>query len=359
MNHTYKDVSYCNTKVRLNKEIPNDSESFGYVQHVQFYKKFRALLRKLDCFTNIEKIAVGISGGADSTVLLHMLSLYRDNDQGPELVCVHINHHQRGDESDRDEECSREIAKVHQCEFYVSHLNEAKKGESEGELRRLRKSSLLEFAKQHDIQRIVLGHHKNDQVETFLFRMFRGADLKGLSGMKAFQPPFVRPLLEFERTEILQQAEICSLPYIDDTSNFFTGPSRNFIRKVLLPAIESKLDPQATQHMFDLVASFQEIESYFKGQMAEMIEQVTVHQNSYSVSKLRNIPSFLRKKMILQMFHYIMDTEGSLSRDQIEMIDRWIDSPQSPKYLLLPFNKKVEKKDGVLTFQSCTLNNGE
>lgn len=322
------------------------------MRHSFLYKKFRALLHQSGCLDEVKNILVATSGGVDSSVLLHLFCLLRDHDNGPDIAVAHVNHFQRKEESKRDEEFVEKISARYQCTFHSLNSQEFKEGMSEDELRKIRRKLLVDFAKERGFDRIALGHHKDDQVETFLFRLFRGADTKGLRGMKMIQLPFIRPLLAFRRNELVKEAENYGLQYIDDSSNFFTGPSRNFIRKVVLPVVESKLDPQATEHLFDLASSLEEMERYFDGQVIEMIKKVTVDSHTYSVRKLKDIPSFLRKKMILQMFRYIMDNEGSLSRDHIEMIDHWIESQQSPKHLLLPFNKKVEKRDGVLTFHS-------
>lgn len=350
MNRTYKDANHCNTNLKLDKEINKHSGDFDNSHHSVLYQKFRSQILKSSCFENIQKILVGLSAGVDSAVLLHLLSRYQKENPSLEIIALHINHQQRGDESDADQRLAQEIAASCKVPFHAVVLDGAKKGMSEDELRSLRFSAFETFSRQHKIERTVLAHHMDDQVETFLFRLIRGADTKGLSAMKVFQSPLVRPLLYFRRDELLEEAEMYNVLYSHDSSNFFTGPSRNFVRKILLPAIQAKLDPQVVDHIFNTALSMTEIDSYMQDQASEMIGKVKVKDDVYSVSEMRQIPSIVRKKMIQLMFTYIIKDSGSLSRDHVEMIDQWMDTTQSPKYLILPKGIRVEKNQGVLRF---------
>ncbi len=354
MNHTTKDIEYCNTKTRLKKEFHHDSKDSA---HFFLYKTVRSTIERSACFHNIDKMLVALSGGVDSSVLLHFMAHHRDFDNGPKIHVLHVNHAQRGVESDRDEDVSRKIAASYDCEFDVVRLAPTSTF-NEDTLRTLRYEALQKCAAKNDISRIVLGHHMDDQVETFLYRLIRGSDIKGLSAMKVFKAPYVRPLLYVRRTELLREAENCCLPFVEDSSNFSTYPSRNYLRKVVLPAIESKLDPQVVEHIFDLSLSLNELDEIVTAQAAEMIKEVEVQPHQYSIKKLQKIASPLRKKMIQVMIGYIINDKGSVARDHIEMIDQWVERQQSPKYLQLPGNIRVEKSKGVLTF-SIVLGPGE
>lgn len=331
------------------KEFNRNSKGYDKSHHI-LYQKFRSTISRSLCFTNVNKIVAGISGGADSAVLLHFLCEFHKTENGPEVLALHIHHGQRGEESDRDEAAAREIAEREGCAFESVRLENAKQGMSEDQLRQLRQQALEKFAIEKNCQRIVLGHHLDDQAETFLFRLIRGSDLKGLSSMKVFRNPYVRPLLEVSKFEILQEAERCNIPFVTDSSNLSNGPARNYIRNVVMPALESKLDPQVKTHLFDLAESISEIDLYMTAQAAEIIKEVQVEPHVYSVAKLQEVPVALRKKMIYLMYTYIIKDKGLLSRDQVGMIDRWMETTQSPKFLLLPGNIRVDKKQGVLTF---------
>lgn len=350
MSHIYKDEDHCNTNSSLDQEFHTKSPQNDYSHHSLLYKKIRSLIQRTSCFENVENVLVGLSGGVDSSVLLHMLCEFQKNENGPKVFAFHVNHAQRGEESNRDQEIACEIAKHCNCPFEAISLSDAHPGMSEDQLRTLRRHAIETYAQKNNCQRIVLGHHLDDQVETFLFRMIRGADLKGLVGMKPFRDKIVRPLLECSREEIEKEAEGCGLPFIHDSSNFSNAPARNYLRNIVIPALKSKLDPQVSQHLFDLSQSLVEVETLISLQVNETIKQCMVEPNVYSVKKLQAYPSALRKRAIQTMYTYIIKDRGALSRDQIEMIDRWMETTQSPKYLLLPLQIRVEKSKSVLTF---------
>ena len=350
MSHTYKDTKYCNTNYNLNKEIHLNLQGNDQAHHIFLYKKFRSIITKTSCFENVKQVLVGLSGGVDSAVLLHMLCEYEKNENGPKVFALHIQHKQRGEESVYDENIAREIAAHVGCPFDVISLEDVKVGASEEQLRTHRHQALKNFAAKNKFERIALGHHMNDQAETFLFRLIRGADIKGLSSMKPFGAPYVRPLLEISRNDIEREAENCKLPFVKDSSNSFNAPARNFLRNVVIPSLQAKLDPQVVSLIFAMASSMSELDSYLSCQAVEMIKEVKLEEHAYSVKKLQTIHPALRKKMIHLMYAYIIKDKGSLSRDQIEMIDQWMETSQSPKFLLLPSNIRVEKKQGVLTF---------
>lgn len=350
MSYTYKDSKYCNTNSNLMKEFQTFSQQNDQLHQHAVYKKFRQLVLQTKCFDKVSQVLVSLSGGVDSAVLVHVLCEYEKKENGPKVFALHIHHAQRGEESDRDESVARDVAARAGCAFESVRLENIKVGASENELRELRHQALKDFAQKKSCERIALGHHMDDQVETFLFRLIRGADIKGLSSMKPFSDPFVRPLLECSRKEIENAAESARIPFVHDSSNFSNAPARNYLRNIVIPALSSKLDPQVTQHIFDVAKSISDIDAYITIQATEMIEKVRVSDHSYSVPALQQVHPALRKKMIHLMYTYINKDKGSLSRDQIEMIDRWMETTQSPKFLLLPSNIRVEKKESVLTF---------
>ena len=314
------------------------------------YKKFRTLINRTSCFANAESVVVGLSGGVDSSVLLHLLCTYQKQENGPKVFALHIHHAQRGEESDRDAYMAHKIASGLDCPFGAFKLDGAQPGMSEDELRKLRQEKIRAFAQTNHFDRIVLGHHMDDQVETFLFRLIRGSDVNGLTGIKPFDGLTVRPLFACSRAEIEKTAEEFGIPFVTDSSNFSTSPSRNFIRNIVIPSLKAKLDPQVSEHIFDLSQSLVEVETLIQAQVDKMIEQCRVGDSDLSVSKMRAIEPAIRKRMIQTMFRYIIKDKGAMSRDQIEMVDGWMENTQSPKFLLLPHQVRVEKNNGVLTF---------
>lgn len=350
MSYIHKDSKDCNTNSKLLKEFHQISQDDVRLHQGQVYQKFRRAIHRTKCFDDVKQVLVGLSGGVDSAVLLHLLFAYYQKENGPEVIALHVHHGQRGMESDRDQAVAREIALQVGCKFESVQLEDVEVGASESQLRERRYFTFNQVAKKYNCPRIVLGHHMDDQVETFLYRLVRGSDLQGLACMKIFRENLVRPLLECSRKEIEKLAEENEITYVHDSSNFSNAQARNYIRNIVLPMLSSKLDPQVSKHLFDLTESISDVVEYIAIQASEIIEKIRIEPHGYAVSKLQKIHPALRRKAIHQMYTHITKDKGSLSREQIEMIDRWMETPQSPKFLRLPSNIRVEKKQDVLRF---------
>ena len=186
-------------------------------------------------------IIVGYSGGIDSHVLLQILS--RHSDFKAKITAVYINHGLQADASIWAEHC-QQIARslgVKYLEIVVDA--QAKTGESpEAAARNARYQAFKKILIQNDV--LLFAQHRDDQLETVLLQLFRGAGLKGLSGMpsdmKFSQGILLRPLLEFTQEEIKQYAHQHHLHWIEDPSNQNTDFDRNFLRHQILPLLEPR-----------------------------------------------------------------------------------------------------------------------
>jgi tRNA(Ile)-lysidine synthase len=189
---------------------------------------------------------VAVSGGRDSVALLHWLL---SQGHSPLIVC-HLNHALRGRESGKDAAFVRRLAKKHGLPCEIRKADAAAYGkkrrmsvETAGRL--LRHDFLGEMALKHSAQRIYLAHHADDQAETILAHLCRGAGLTGASGMaqetefishgQRFQ--LVRPLLHWRRAEIDAYIREHRLTFREDSSNISRGPRRNRLRHEALPLL--------------------------------------------------------------------------------------------------------------------------
>jgi tRNA(Ile)-lysidine synthase len=189
------------------------------------------------------KVLLAISGGADSTALLHILAALR-----LDICCAHINHQLRGDEAQRDEDFVIEQCqklKVPAITMKIDVRDYAKKSKLsiETAARNLRIQNLVDIAKSQNCSCIATAHHKNDNAETIIDRLVRGTGLRGLCGIwpaKKFTDgiTFIRPLLCAARDEIIQYLNSRNLDWCTDRTNVDFAYRRNFIRHRLLPALQ-------------------------------------------------------------------------------------------------------------------------
>lgn len=191
-----------------------------------------------DCqmLTDCRVLGVGLSGGADSVCLAHILSQSKKKLGIEKIKGIHIHHGIRGEEADRDLEFSRNFCKKYGLEFvsyYVNVPEEAKKtGESIEECaRRIR----YDFFEKSGCDKVATAHNLNDNIETFVFNLTRGASLSGLCGIPYTRDIYIRPLLNCSREEIEKYILDNDLSFVTDSTNLSDDYTRNKIRHNILP----------------------------------------------------------------------------------------------------------------------------
>ena len=228
------------------------------LRRVQKYIRDHALLSYGD------RVLVCVSGGADSMALWDVLQR-----GGYECVIAHCNFHLRNEESDRDEVFVREEAKRRRGEkqemgIYIKDFDTRgyamQKGISiEMAARELRYQWFAQLAQEHECKAIAVAHHQNDQAETVLLNLKRGAGLRGLCGMrpKSDNPvggviPVIRPLLCTTRDYIEHYLrDIRKLAWVDDSTNTDTAIARNAVRAQLAQYTKAEIEHIAAtaEHM--------------------------------------------------------------------------------------------------------------
>ncbi|MDE7153107.1 MAG: tRNA lysidine(34) synthetase TilS [Muribaculaceae bacterium] len=194
------------------------------------------------------KIIVALSGGADSVALLAaMVAL------GYDCVAAHCNFHLRGEESDRDMAHARLIAEklgvpLELTDFDVEARMAATGESMEMACRELRYDRFAELKKAYQAQAVATGHHLEDNVETMLMNMLRGAGVRGASGISPRGSRRISPLLEMTKREILDYMVDKELTYVTDSSNLSCDISRNRLRHGALELLEHDF-PGAMQRL--------------------------------------------------------------------------------------------------------------
>ncbi|MDT8902780.1 tRNA lysidine(34) synthetase TilS [Anaeroselena agilis] len=188
-----------------------------------------------------DRVLAACSGGADSLALVHVLNELKE-EYGFSLAVAHVNHLLRGEESDADAVFVREFAAKLGLPFYVTEADAAGLAAAEGRsledaAREVRYRFLRATAAELGGALIATGHHRDDQAETVLLNLFRGAGGAGLGGMKPVAGGVIRPLLAVAREEIGAYCRECGLTPRTDSSNFSTEYLRNFLRLELMPRL--------------------------------------------------------------------------------------------------------------------------
>lgn len=210
---------------------------------------------------------VGFSGGIDSTVLLHLLQRWcQDNPGAPPLSAVHINHGMQSAADDWQEHCEW-LCRMLKVPFIARRL-EVEPGSrgSEAAAREARYRVFEEELGAGDV--LFLAHHLDDQVETFFLRLVRGAGVHGLAAIpasrKVGEGTLVRPLLHLTRQQLEAYASEQGLESVADPSNADSTMDRNFLRNELLPLLATRWPgyrqtiARASDHMAGTVSALEE-----------------------------------------------------------------------------------------------------
>ena len=200
--------------------------------------KFESYIKDHFPYLLEEKFVVCCSGGVDSIVLFHlMLSLHKN------FVVAHCNFKLRDEESDNDEEFVKNICKQNSIEFYSKSFETKKiKVESNNSIqmiaRDLRYGFFDEISTRLEIKHILTAHHLNDSLESFLINISRGSGLDGLTGIPELNGKIKRPLIEFEKKDIIEYAVDNNLRWREDSSNKSNSYLRNKIRNEIIPQFD-------------------------------------------------------------------------------------------------------------------------
>ena len=193
------------------------------------------------------RVLCAVSGGADSMCLLHMLRS-KSEELGIEVAAAHYEHGLRGEESLRDARFVEKFCRDNNILCVVSHGNVAQYAEKNGlgteeAARLLRYEFLKRTADELDCGRIATAHNADDNAETVIFNLCRGAGLAGLCGIPPVRGRIVRPLLDMTRAEIERYLDSNGVPHVEDSTNALDDYSRNIIRHRVTPVMR-ELNPR-------------------------------------------------------------------------------------------------------------------
>ena len=221
-------------------------------------------------------LLVAVSGGPDSVALLHFLAALQARTGRPSaLVAAHVNHGLRGAESDGDAVFVRDLALAWGLAYLEAGVGPLLRDSSEESARHARYEALRELAQEAGADRVATAHTADDQAETVLLRLLRGAGLRGLGGM-----PFrgrvrgirvVRPLLEVTRDQVVEYLGRLKLPHRVDSSNGSRVPARNYLRLEILPRIRERMNPSAREAILRAASAIRESEEYLAAESRRIL----------------------------------------------------------------------------------------
>jgi tRNA(Ile)-lysidine synthase len=300
-----------------------------------------------------DKVLIGVSGGADSVALLHLMVALRPV-MDLQLAVAHLNHGLRSDASDRDagfvDQLSRDLGLLFHYEKVELDLH---RGSLEERARRARYRFYRRLLHEHGYTKLALGHQADDNAESVLLHLLRGSGIRGLSGI----PPkrgrvVIRPLIETSRSDIKAYLKSHGLAHMEDASNNDLRFQRNRIRHQLMPLLQRDYNPNIRTGLNRLAGLCRDERTWLHAIAQPMLESASIdcgpQRLELSADRLLDLPPAAQRRLIRMALRNWM---GDLKRVGLDHIDAVIDllhNHQTGSRVSLPRHIVAERTiDGV------------
>lgn len=303
-----------------------------------------------------DKVIAGISGGADSVCLLFVL-LEMQKIFGIEVVAVHVNHGIRGDAAQADEDFTVQLCREKGIKCVVYHENvesiaKKRKQSVEEAGRNVRREAFVKTLREEKGTKIAMAHHQNDNAETLLMNLARGAGLKGLGGIRPVNGNVIRPLLCVTRREIEEYLTKKGVSWCQDQTNDEDDYTRNRLRHSVIPVLEEQVNQAAVQHMNEAMEQIRMTWEYMDEQAERAMDSCVTRTQEGDI-QIRKEP-FIEKPDVIQRIlvrKCLIEAAGSerdLSMVHVEAVMDLF-GKQNGRSLSLPYSvKAVRNYEGVI-----------
>jgi len=293
------------------------------------------------------RILCAVSGGVDSTVMLHVL-----NDYGFECIVAHCNFNLRGKESDGDELFVKELAEKLDLKFFSESFDTENYAKSSGlsiqmAARDLRYQWFYEMLTKYNCQYIALAHNSDDQIETVITNLIRGTGIRGLCGMKFLKDKLFRPLLEISRFEIESFAKANDIDFRTDSSNLTVKYSRNKIRHKILPLMK-EISSSASEKILETVSYLKDTELIFKDYVLQSRLKCLYYESEKKiVIDLKELAKLTAPKTVLFEILLIEGIPKNMASEAVNLLEAQTGKyvPFLNIYIVKDRNKIVIDKD--------------
>jgi len=269
-------------------------------------------------------IMVGLSGGADSVALTCALLELRER-LGLRIAAAHLNHRIRGDESDRDEAFVRAMCARLGVELIVERAEGLEASISGANLeeraREVRRDFLGRVADRIGAGFVALGHHRDDQAETVLMRLMRGAGAAGMAAMAERGPGrLIRPMLAISRADIRGYLDARAIPFVEDSTNSSRDILRNRIRAELLPMLEREYAPGLGGRLVEVAAEMRSLDDLVAAIAARELDAMRRRGGALDVSGFSAVNRAVQAVAIRRFLSERMGSLRKISRAHVEAV---------------------------------------
>ncbi len=329
--------------------------------HSSVTGKVLAFIREHGLIKPGDRVGLAVSGGADSVALLRLLLRTRQ-DLGVVLSVLHFNHKIRGTDAEQDQQFVAALAAQYSLDFHTSTVDvpayaAEHKLSLEAAGREARYAFFESFFHAHSLDVVATGHTLDDQAETVLMRVLRGAGTKGLAGIFPAKHvegggTIVRPLLCTRRADLRSYLQEIKQAWREDATNVDLQYTRNRIRHGLIPLIESRFQPNVVPALAQLAEVAREEECYWQAEVSRVLAAVARQASSsdltVNVPALLAFPPALQRRILRECFQRLRIAMGFEHLERLLRLAR----SQSGRVCELPGGWTVSHNGQELSFAS-------
>ncbi|HWC98475.1 MAG TPA: tRNA lysidine(34) synthetase TilS [Candidatus Sulfopaludibacter sp.] len=276
-----------------------------------------------------DRVAVAVSGGADSVCLLHILASL-----AYPVHILHLNHHLRGAESDQDAEFVRGLgfpATIRDVDF------SAIAGNLEQAARQARLAFFKEAIAAGVVDRVAVGHTRSDQAETVLFRFLRGSGSAGLSGIRPVTSDgLIRPLIELDRADVEQYLRQRAIPWREDSTNASLRFARNQIRHSLMPLLAREWNPAIAETLAHTAVWAQGEEAYWEAELDRLAPGRLLQKAGAVLLCLDHLPEAAARRLIRRAIEQAKGDLRGIDFRHVEAVLAMARRPQGHGHVSVP-----------------------
>lgn len=317
-------------------------------------EKFKNFIEENNLIEKGDSIVSAVSGGSDSVFMLEMLLAIKD-DYDLKIIVSHVNHGLRGAEARRDEDFVKKLAEKNGLIYEVEHINMAGYAKEhsltcEEAGRKLRYIFFEEVKEKYKADKVAIAHNENDVAETTFLNIFRGTGLDGLESIPLRRDFYIRPILCFEKSEILDFLKENNIRYVDDSTNFTNDYKRNMIRNEIIPFIKKNFNENIVSSMSRLASIAKENNLYLEDIINDKYKAI-VTANSIDREGFNELNHYEKTLVLRKFLRENLNYLNNISKDNIEDMINLISLDSGKKYdidgkhyLVNDFDKTIFKK---------------
>lgn len=285
-------------------------------------------IKKHNLLPDNSTIIIGLSGGPDSVFLTHLLHYYAQQ-KNVRLIAAHLDHEWRA-ESKHDADFCAQLAQTLNIPFVIKRISQLDipikdRGSKEDSGRQYRQFFFNSLKQTYDANYIALGHHKDDQNETFFIRLLRGTTLSGLIGMKPKNKDYIRPLLVISKDSMIQYLQKNNISFCTDQTNNSTNFLRNAVRAHIMPACRAT-DSRFEHNMTRLLENLHQTENFLTTLTETTYQNISIFKENHrwiNLDLFNTVDSFLQDRVVI---YWLIDHKVpfTLTKSFIDEIKKFI-----------------------------------